>query len=204
MVGRQADTYDTYDTIIRPHWERFRERRPESDVGGWMTYLDSRFRLPELMLSRLDRMCMAHSVEARVPFLDHRVVEFVLALPPEFRMSSRYLGKKMLRAVASRRLPEAAARRRKQGFRVPVVPWKSGAFGRRYLPALLRFSQRTGLFDPRGLERLLARAGDRLYFSLVNIMLWHLIFIENVLPESFPELGRRVPRSGGLDSRSAR
>ena len=199
MAGSESDTYEA---IIRPHWERFRESRPETDIGGWMTYLDLRFRLPELMLARLDRMCMAHSVEGRVPFLDHRIVEFVLALPPELRSGSSYAGKTMLRTAAARRLPGAAAQRRKQGFGAPVASWKSGALGRRYLPALFRFSERTRLFDVDGLERLSARAGDRLWFSLVNFMLWYLIFIENVLPESFPELGRRR-RSGGPGHRPA-
>lgn len=200
MSGSESDTYEA---IIRPHWRRFRERRPASDVGGWMTYLDLRFRLPELMLARLDRMCMAHSVEGRVPFLDHRIAEFVLSLPPEFRSSSRYLGKAMLRTVAARRLPRPLAQRRKQGFGAPVGSWKSGALGRRYLPALFRFSERTRLFDPRGLERLAATAGDRLYFSLINFMLWHLIFIENVLPESLPDLGGHLNRSRGAGRRPA-
>ena len=200
MAGAEGDTYEE---IVRPHWERFRECRPERDVVGWMTYVDLRFRLPELMLPRLDRMCMAHAVEGRVPFLDHRMIEFVLALAPGLRSSSRYLGKRMLRTVASRRLPQEVVRRRKQGFRAPVVPWKHGELGRRYLPALLRFSERTGLFDSRGLARLLANSGDRLYFSLVNLMLWHLIFIENVLPESFPSLGRRMGWSDGPYDRGA-
>ena len=201
MAG--CDT-DSYDAVIRPHWERFREDRPEADVTGWMTYLDLRFRLPELMLPRLDRMGMAHSVEGRVPFLDHRIVEFVLALPSELRSSPRYVGKRMLRTVASRRLPWALARRPKHGFRAPVPQWKGGALGQRYLPALLRFSERTELFDVRALERLLGRSNDRLYFSLVNFMLWHLAFIENVLPESFPELGRSTAGGGDSDSPAAR
>ena len=201
MAGSESDTYEA---IIRPHWDRFRECRPESDVGGWMTYLDLRFRLPELMLARLDRLCMAHSVEGRVPFLDHRIVEFVLALPPGLRSSSRYLGKQMLRVVASRRLPKRLVQRRKQGFGAPVASWKTGTLGRRYLPALFRFSERTRLFDPRGLEQLAARAGDRLYFSLVNFMLWHLIFIENVLPESFPDLEGHMERSAAAGRRAAR
>ena len=197
MAG--CDT-DSYHAIIRPHWKRFREDRPEADITGWMTYLDLRFRLPELMLPRLDRMCMAHSVEGRVPFLDHRIIEFVLALPSELRSSPRYVGKRMLRTVASRRLPRSLARRPKHGFRAPVPQWKGGALGQRYLPALLRFSERTELFDIGALERLLGRSNDRLYFSLVNFMLWHLTFIENVLPESFPELGRSTV--GGDDSGS--
>ena len=201
MAG--CDT-DSYGAVIRPHWERFRKDRPEADITGWMTYLDLRFRLPELMLPRLDRMCMAHSVEGRVPFLDHRIIEFVLALPWELRSSSHYLGKRMLRTVASGKLPEPLARRPKRGFRAPVPQWKRGALGQRYLPALLRFSERTELFNVRALERLLGRSNDRLYFSLVNFMLWHLTFIENVLPESFPALGRSTAGGGDPGSPAAR
>ena len=121
MAGRDGDSYEA---VIRPHWERFCEERPASDIASWMTYLDLRFRLPELMLPRLDKLCMAHSVEARVPFLDHRIVEFVLSLPPAFRAGRRYVGKGMLRAVASRRLPRTLAQQPKHGFRAPVVPWR--------------------------------------------------------------------------------
>ena len=177
---------DTYEAVVRPHWDRFRTHRPASDVGGWMTYLDLRFRLPELMLPRLDKMGMAHSIEGRVPFLDHRIIEFVLGLPPECRSGSNFVGKKLLRAVAARHFPTMFAQRRKQGFQAPVSRWKTAAFGRRYLPALRRFSERTGLFAARGLEKLLSRSDDRLYFSLVNFMLWYVIFIEDVLPETFP------------------
>ena len=200
MAGIEGDTYDA---VIRPHWDRFRDHRPESDIGGWMTYLDLRFRLPELMLPRLDKMGMAHSIEGRVPFLDHRIIEFVLALPPVCRSGSAFVGKKLLRAVASRHFPEAVVQRRKQGFQAPVSHWKTGDFGRRYLPALRRFGERTGLFAARGIDRLLSRSDDRLYFSLVNFMLWHLIFVENVLPESFPDLGRHVFRSGGRTARAS-
>lgn len=188
MAGIDANTYEV---VVRPHWETFRDHRPGGDIGAWMTYIDLRFRLPELMLPRLDKMGMAHSIEGRVPFLDYRIIEFVLALPPEFRSGSTFAGKKLLKTVASRHFPRAVAERRKQGFQAPVSRWKGGEFGRRYVPELRRFSERTGLFATRGVERLLSRADDRLYFSLVNFMLWHLIFIENVLPESFPDLGKR-------------
>lgn len=198
MAGTDADTYEA---VVRPHWETYLDHRPAVDVGGWMTYIDLRFRLPELMLPRLDKMGMAHSIEGRVPFLDHRIIEFVLALPPGLRSGSTFAGKKLLRAVASRHFPKAVVEQRKQGFQAPVSRWKGGAFGRRYVPALRRFSERTGLFAARGVETLLSRADDRLYFSLVNFMLWHLIFIENVLPESFPDLGKRPFPQGSQAAR---
>ena len=182
---------DTYDAVIRPHWNRFREHRPASDIGGWMTYLDLRFRLPELMLPRLDKMGMAHAVEGRVPFLDHRIVEFTLSLPPALRSRSTFPGKRMLKAVAARHLPATVVHRRKRGFQAPVGRWKTGVFGRQYVSALSRFGERTGLFAKPGIDKLLSLSDDRLYFSLVNFMLWYLIFIENVLPESFPAIGQR-------------
>ena len=188
---------DTYEAVIQMYWNHFRSHRPKSDIFGWMAYLELQLRLPELMLQRLDRMGMAHGVEIRAPFLDHRIVELVLALPAACRSDSSFFGKKVLRTIMSSHMPASGMRKHKRGFHAPVSIWKTGQLGNRYLPALRRFSERTALFDTEGLNKLLVRSDDRLFLSLVSFMLWHLIFIENVLPESFPGLGRQMFRSGG-------
>jgi asparagine synthase (glutamine-hydrolysing) len=96
-----------------------------------MTYLELKQRLAELLLMRVDKMTMATSVEARVPFLDHEVVEFAMALPPEMKVR-RGLGKYLLKkAVGGPILPSHIAYRRKQGFGAPVAEWFRGELGRR-------------------------------------------------------------------------
>lgn len=98
----------------------------------------------ESLLSRLDTATMLASLEARVPFTDHRLVEFAFALPTSFRIdvdpreASPFLpaaelgrrgslrSKRLLRQVAARRMPERAAQRRKASFPTPVASWLSG------------------------------------------------------------------------------
>ncbi len=76
---------DAYDVVLR-FWEQAERERPGADLLQKMTYLELKQRLAELLLMRVDKMTMATSVEARVPFLDHELVEFALALPPEMKV----------------------------------------------------------------------------------------------------------------------
>ena len=74
---------DSY-AVVEHHW-RDEARLPRADLFQRMTYLELKQRLPELLLTRLDRIAMASSVEGREPFLDHHLVEFALALPPRMK-----------------------------------------------------------------------------------------------------------------------
>ncbi|HSO38502.1 MAG TPA: asparagine synthase-related protein, partial [Labilithrix sp.] len=77
--------------------------------------------LPNDMLTKVDRASMAHHLEARVPFLDHRVVELGVGLPPEYTLAGG--GKRVLRALHEQAFGHALAHRKKQGFGVPVERW---------------------------------------------------------------------------------
>jgi asparagine synthase (glutamine-hydrolysing) len=100
-----------------------------ADLLQSMSYLELRQRLPELLLQRLDRIAMASSVEGREPFLDHALVEFVMALPPRMKYRSGE-GKRVLRAAMRDLLPDEILRRPKQGFGSPMEEWLRGDFGR--------------------------------------------------------------------------
>lgn len=87
--------------------------------------------LPNDMLVKVDRASMACSLEARVPFLDHRVVEFGVGLPAAFTLGTPlrvFTGKRVLRTLHERRFGRQLARRKKQGFSVPIQKWLSGPF----------------------------------------------------------------------------
>ena len=84
--------------------------------------LDLRTYLPSDILTKVDRMSMATSLEARVPFLDHPLVEFVCALPPELLMKGT-VTKYLLRRVLTGRVPDEVLTRPKQGFGVPLERW---------------------------------------------------------------------------------
>ena len=80
--------------------------------------------LPNDMLVKVDRASMAHHLEARVPFLDHRLVEYGVGLPERFTLGMK--GKVVLRELHERRFGRTLARRKKQGFGVPVEKWLRG------------------------------------------------------------------------------
>lgn len=179
---------DTYAEVIAPLRADFVARRDAEDLTAWMSYVDLRFRLPQLMLPRLDKMGMAFGIEGRVPFLDHRIAEFTLGLPPKWRGGVGQEPKALFKRVAERKLPRAFVRATKRGFRAPVKEWKGGPFGGRALPALTAFAERTGLFDSHALASLLSTGGDRLWFSLFNFVLWHGLYLENPVSDLLPEL----------------
>ena len=192
----------TYDDVVRPLRAAFEARGDARDATAWMTYVDLRFRLPQLMLPRLDKMGMAFGIEGRVPYLDHKLVEFVIGLPPDWRGARDREGKALFKDVAERRLPTQFVRRRKRGFRAPVKEWKRDSFGQSTLADLRTFADRTGYFDPAALQALTEKRNDRLYFSLVNFMLWHGLYIEDVVgncgAERLAEARRSVREEAAL------
>jgi asparagine synthase (glutamine-hydrolysing) len=145
---------DSYDVVER-FWHDAERDRPDADLLSKMTYLELKQRLAELLLMRVDKMTMATSVEARVPFLDHELVEFALALPPQMKVRDgvgKYLLKK---AVAGTILPEHIVYRQKQGFGAPVAEWFQGKLGRRAQAQINGSALRErGLLDYDELDRM--------------------------------------------------
>lgn len=108
--------------------------------------------LPDDLLVKVDRMTMAFGVEARVPFLDHHLVEFMQRAPSNFK-TGPLRGKLPLRELAARRLPPSVAKRRKQGFSAPAAQWmREGGL----IDKLLSRESvvRRGLFDVEEVGRL--------------------------------------------------
>jgi asparagine synthase (glutamine-hydrolysing) len=94
------------------------------DLAAYL-WFDQRYFLPDDILTKVDRISMAHSLEVRPPFLDHRIVEFANSLPPELRIrGSRQ--KVILKELMRRKLPSAVLSRPKTGFDIPVHEWLRG------------------------------------------------------------------------------
>jgi asparagine synthase (glutamine-hydrolysing) len=189
LLGKSAQNLhqELFQETVESHYKDFLGKRGKSDISNWMTYMDLKQRLPELMLPRLDRMGMAHSIEGRVPYLDHRVVELVFSTP-ESVLAAGNTGKSSLKNIAAPELGDEFVFRRKKGFQAPVSDWKDEGFSK-YIECLKLFAERTGLFSKEGIELILEDQGRR-YFTLINFMLWYLIFIENVLEDVIPDLVR--------------
>jgi asparagine synthase (glutamine-hydrolysing) len=94
---------------------------------GLPAYLrfDQKYFLPDDILSKVDRMSMAHSVEVRPPFLDHRIVEFAASLPDGFKIQGSRQ-KVLLKNLMKGRLPGSVLRRKKMGFDIPAHEWLRG------------------------------------------------------------------------------
>jgi asparagine synthase (glutamine-hydrolysing) len=99
---------------------------PALDPLSQLQDLDIKTYLPGDILTKVDRMSMANSLEARVPLLDHRLVEFACALPASLRMRSG-VGKYLLKRALRGRIPAELLTRPKQGFGVPLEAWFSGS-----------------------------------------------------------------------------
>jgi asparagine synthase (glutamine-hydrolysing) len=151
---------------------------------------------PYLLAAQGDRMAMAHGVELRVPYLDHRVVEFAARLPASSKLRG-LRDKVLLRRWATRVLPPPIARRPKQPYRAPGVAPFFGPNAPEYVADLLESSQlaRTGIFDPVAVGGLVRRCragttiGTRESQALVAILsteLWHRAFLGAGAPRATP------------------
>jgi asparagine synthase (glutamine-hydrolysing) len=111
--------------IVQSYYADLAERRPGADFLQQMSYVELSNRLPELLLMRVDKFSMAHSLEARAPFLDHELVSYALSLPQHSKIAGGQT-KKVLKQAVSGLLPPEIINRRKQGFRVPLPEWLAG------------------------------------------------------------------------------
>jgi len=174
--GRIADL-DPYSRSRE--WLRGRDR---SSVLDQMLYVDTKTYLHELLMKQ-DQMSMAASIESRVPFLDHKLVEFAARLPEKYKLRGKTT-KWVLRKAMANVLPEEILTRSKMGFPVPLGDWFRGKF--RYIIDDMVLGERAlarGIFDAEYVRGLAAKhnAGEdhaaRLW-ALLNLEIWHRRFID--------------------------
>jgi asparagine synthase (glutamine-hydrolysing) len=160
------------------------ERMSGLPFAAQMMAFDFETYLPEDCLTKVDRMSMAHSIESRVPLLDHRLVEFAASLPASIRMAGGER-KRLLKALAYRLVPRELLDRPKQGFGVPVGHWFRGSlrdvFGDVLGSAVAR---ERGYFNRPFVERVLeehlngTRDHSLRLWQLLMFELWHRQFLD--------------------------
>jgi asparagine synthase (glutamine-hydrolysing) len=149
---------------------------PVRDRRDRFVFIDLRRYLPDDVLFKVDRMSMAHSLEVRVPLLDHLLLEWVLSLP--FDMRFRHgRGKYLLRKLAARYLPAEVLIPRKQGFTIPIGRWLRGELHDR-VDALFHSPsfERRGIIHPQAARDLLAMHGSRRYE--LGHRIWQIVLLE--------------------------
>ena len=155
------------------------DAHPDAGPLRRVLYFDQTSWLPDNLLERGDRMTMAASVESRVPFLDHKLVEFVGTLPDYWRVDE-LRRKRVLREVARAFLPKEIPERRKVGFRVPVTEWFTNGL-RDYLYDHLCSSDSLtrSYYHAPVLDRVLdehtrgVTTHDKLLWTLLTLEIWH-------------------------------
>jgi len=148
-----------------------------------LLYTDMKTYLVELLMKQ-DQMSMAASIESRVPFLDHRLVEFAAGLPPRMKLR-RFTTKWILREAVRELLPAEILTRKKMGFPVPFGIWMRGPWKDVARDVLLDVrSRQRGIIEPAAVERLIsahaagATEGADAIWSLLNLELWYRTHID--------------------------
>ncbi|HUP05306.1 MAG TPA: asparagine synthase (glutamine-hydrolyzing) [Bryobacteraceae bacterium] len=149
-------------------------------AGGVERFLriDQNCYLPDDILYKTDRMSMAHSLEVRPPFLDHRIVEFAAALPSGLKIRG-WKQKYVLRELMRHKLPRAVLQRGKMGFDIPAHDWFRGPLRELLLDTVTPEAVRAaGVFDPQAIDSLISdhmertvNAGYHLW-GLLTLFLW--------------------------------
>jgi len=203
------------DRRERLYTDRFAERTAEFDaeeaIGRWtrdegvrealdgMLLADTMVRLPNHPVMIMDRMTMAHGLEARSPFLDHRLTEFVATLPTDLKIrgsTRRYLEGRLAR----RYLPPEVFTRPKQGFSSAVPYLMHEQFGRLFKKVLPNSHLvKAGLIRKEAIDRMLedhlsgaTDHGNRLWL-LLNAEIWHRVCLEEVEPEALAQVFGQQP-----------
>jgi asparagine synthase (glutamine-hydrolysing) len=152
-------------------------------------YLDYKTYLPDDILALSDRISMAHSLEVRVPFVDHEFIEHVFPLPDRTKVGSLGKAKQLLRRALKDRLPAEHFKAPKRGFVGPTSAWLRNELRDMITdelsPARL---QRTGMFDAPTVTRLLdehfSKRHDRagILWELLCFITWHRLVVEEAVP----------------------
>ena len=170
-----------YDPI-----EVFREyyHRPETNNHlSHLLYLDMKTYLVDDILTKVDRMSMANSLEVRVPLLDHKLVEFIATIPPNYKLKGK-IGKYIFKETMAPYLPDDILKRKKWGFGVPVGTWLKNEL-REFAEGML-FSNKSmnrGFFNTECVRKIWtdhqngARNHTHHLWSLLIFEIWHSKYI---------------------------
>ena len=164
-----------------------------NDLLDRMLYTDFVTRLPEHSLVLTDRMSMAHGLEARSPFLDHELVEFLAKVPAKIKVQN-HQPKYLMRKLAANVLPAPILQREKQGFMLPIAYW----FRTDLFPLVSQTLEnshfvREGWFKRQSIQRLLQEHRSNRYdhhvrlWMLLTLDLWHQLYMEGVKQETLTE-----------------
>jgi asparagine synthetase B (glutamine-hydrolysing) len=170
----RLDSGDELERLAHEYFPRPVSRDPVENL----LYADTVVRLPDDMLTKVDRASMAHSLEVRVPFLAHTFVDWAATVPVHLKLRG-VTGKYLVRRAIADWLPPGVLERPKQGFAIPLSGWVRGDLGR-YAESVWRDSgaDQAGVLETKAVAELFAehRAGradrSQMLYALAMFGLW--------------------------------
>ncbi|MEW6202679.1 MAG: asparagine synthase (glutamine-hydrolyzing) [bacterium] len=178
--SKKMSSYDFIAAFLR----RLELAGEKNDPLKKIIYIEFKQRLCELLLMRVDKITMATSVESRVPFLDHKLVEFAMSIPSEVKvkgLTPKYILKKACEGI----IPDNIIYRKKVGFGAPVQEWFSGRLGDEIEQGIMNSRLRTrGLLNYDYIQQLVDKhrsgAGNYTWqlWILFNLSRWYDLWIE--------------------------
>ncbi len=179
-----SDEHSATDDFSEQEFSSYLNGREQYDALSKRLYLDQMTLLPEDMLTKVDRVTMAVSLEARVPFLDHRIVEFTATIPPHLKMNLFTL-KRFVKHAVRDKLPRQIINRAKHGFSSPIDQWLRYGLKDLLQDTLSKEAIKgSGMFNADYIgklrsQHLTAKAnhGEKL-FMLMVFQMWHERFVK--------------------------
>lgn len=171
-VRRQMEGYDPFCAM-----DRYFVQASNLNVRNQLMYADLNTFLLNDHLRKVDRMTMAHSLEARLPLLDYRIIEFAMGLPADFKVKFRQT-KRILKQAARRYLPSDIIQGKKKGLTSPIAGWLANEL-KDYAADMLHGGLNAELFEEREIQTLLKQHQDRqcdhsrLLWALLALQIWH-------------------------------
>jgi len=139
-----------------PH---FKSETPKQDPVDWMSYIDLKIWLGQSLLSKVDKMSMAHSIEVRNPFLDFNLVNYMFSVDSSLKMGDT--NKYLLKKIAAKYIPEEIINRTKKGFNSPFNEWIFSHYGDEILTLILEVNEETGFFNENYLKQIFYLAKEK-------------------------------------------
>lgn len=170
-MNSKFKNYTSWEALNPIFMRYLQKTEGKGSYMNWMSYLDLNLRLPELLLMRVDKMGMGVSLEGRVPFLDHKFVEFAMSIPDRLKYKNgvnKYILKKAVRGV----IPDALIDRTKQGFNAPVHEWFFDRLGSYIKAELSLICKETDFFNRQEVNKAIEEGNGFQLWYLFNFALW--------------------------------
>jgi len=145
----------------------------------WLTYIDFKIWIAEVLMTKIDRMSMAHSLELRAPFLDYKLVEYLLTIPENIKRGDT--NKYLLKQIATQYLPNEIVHRQKKGFSFPFIEWLYDEYKDKILFTILTMNKKLKIFNEDFVRFLYNEAKEKRFKQHV----WHLYIFARWFEKKF-------------------